>query len=379
VSSLISHTQLQSAQRILYMTHLAIGDFVYQSVWLKALKAKYPHLVIDVWFDNCRSRPQSWATGRNKVLNEWIDALGIIDNTYPIVGNLAQRQGYIKQAQALNYDLIVFIGKNRSEQFAKIARKISPSAYVVASKSKPLSNPLAKWLYFKNIDAHFSYDDIAKRSKHITDLYSLCFERALGLTCDDLVDGKKQLVFNVDDVYQQQARILIEKLTQNDNNKLIVFVNHLSTADKRDYPFAQLKQVILGLEKKYQNLVYIFNCPPDKLNEVTTQVAEDSDLNRLAVTTFTAKQNFFQLPALIAESNIVISAETATAHLAVCMDKPQVTIMSNNLTLWQPKGDCIILTGSGQAKSITPQQIVDAFTQQLNQHFSGTSKLDKRP
>ena len=124
--------------------------------------------------------------------------------------------------------------------------------------------------------------------------------------------------------------------------------------------------------------MYIFNCPPDKLNEVTTQVAEDSELNHLAITTFTAKQNFFQLPALIAQSDIVISAETATAHLAVCMDKPQVTIMSNDLTLWQPQGDSIILTGSGQAKSITPQQIVDAFTQQLKQHYSGTPKLAER-
>ena len=378
MSSLISHTQLQNAQRILYMTHLAIGDFVYQSVWLKALKAKYPHLVIDVWFDDCRSRPQSWATGRNKVLNEWIDSLGIIDKTYPIVGDLAQRQGYISQAQSLNYDLIVFIGKNRSEQFAKIARKISTSAFVVASKSKPLSNPIAKWLYFNNINTYFSYDDMVKSSQHITDLYGQCFERALGLTCGDLVDGQKQLVFHVDAIYQQQACTLINKLTANDTNKLVVFVNHLSTADKRDYPFAQLKQVILTLELQYQNLVYIFNCPPDKLNEVTTQVAEDSELNHLAITTFTAKQNFFQLPALIAQSDIVISAETATAHLAVCMDKPQVTIMSNDLTLWQPKGDSIILTGSGQAKSITPQQIVDAFTQQLKQHYSGTPKLAER-
>ncbi len=52
MSSLINHKQLTNASRLLYMTHLAIGDFLYQGVWLNALKAKYPHLTIDVWFDD---------------------------------------------------------------------------------------------------------------------------------------------------------------------------------------------------------------------------------------------------------------------------------------------------------------------------------------
>ena len=125
MSSLISHDQLVNARRLLYMTHLAIGDFIYQGVWLNALKEKYPHIAIDIWFDDCRRKPHSWAAGRNKTLGEWLETDGSFDTIYPIVSDLAERKAQIAAASSKGYDLIVFVGKNRSEQFAKIARQIS--------------------------------------------------------------------------------------------------------------------------------------------------------------------------------------------------------------------------------------------------------------
>lgn len=360
------------------MTHLAIGDFVYQGVWLRALKAKYPHLTIDIWFDDCRSKPHSWAIGRNKILVEWIDAIGDFEDIYPIVASLPERSGAIKKAQARHYDVIVFVGKNRSEQFAKIARQISPSASIVASKSRSLTHFFGQWNHFKKLDGVFSYDKIAHNSHHVTDLYAQCFKTALGLEVNDLIDGNKQLSISIKEEYNARATPVVASLTENDPNKLVVFINHLSTATKKDYPWTQVKSLILLLRSRYSNLVFIINTPPDQFKPVADEINRDKQLSSLPITTFTALNNFFELPAMMALSDIVIGVDTATAHLAVCMGKPQVTIMASDFKLWQPSGDSIILEGSGKARSITPDQVADAFDIQVKTHFNASLKYQPK-
>ncbi|WP_110458393.1 glycosyltransferase family 9 protein [Shewanella algidipiscicola] len=378
MAALINHSTLQGAKRLLYMTHLAIGDFVYQGVWLRALKAKYPHLTIDIWFDDCRTKPHDWATGRNKILGEWIDAIGDFNETYPIVSNLDERQAAIKRAQGKQYDTIVFIGKNRPEQFAKIARQISPTATIVASKSGSLLGTIKGHQYFKKLDATFNYDKLASNSQHVTDLYRQCFNIALGLEAKDLLDGKTQLSIDIKPQYRDSVKPLITALTDNDADKLVVFINHLSTATKKDYPWEQVKALLLQLNHQFNNLVFVINTPPDQLRAVEEAISQDVVLKPLPILTFTALNNFFELPALIGLCDIVISVDTATAHLAVCMGKPQVTIMASDFKLWQPLGDSLVLEGKGKAKSVTPEQVCKAFSCQVEAHFNGTGKYQPR-
>ena len=42
--------------------------------------------------------------------------------------------------------------------------------------------------------------------------------------------------------------------------------------------------------------------------------------------------------------------------------------MANDKKLWQPLGDCLILEGSGKVSSITPAQIVEAFSQLYSEY-----------
>ncbi|WP_434939274.1 glycosyltransferase family 9 protein [Shewanella sp. HL-SH8] len=364
MSGLISHQQLLNAKKVLYMTHLAIGDFVYQGVWLSALKAKYPHLTIDIWFDDCRRSPHEWAGGRNQILTEWINAIGDFGDIYPIVSNIAEREQYITKAQQQNYDVIVFVGKNRSTQYAKLARTISKQALSVATTSG--ANFFSNWLYFNKLDGVISYDDIADSTQHITELYAECFKQLLGLTTSDLVSGYTQLMIQPEEKYTQQAQQLIDDLTGKDNTKLICFMNHLSTADKKDYPWAQLKTVMLTLAQLYPQVVFIINTPPNKLMSVQQDVEADKELLALKIQVFTALENFFQLPALMAKCDFCLSVDTATAHLAVSMKVPQVTIMASDFKLWQPLGDSLILEGTGKASSVATDTVIDACKIQLS-------------
>jgi ADP-heptose:LPS heptosyltransferase len=358
-SPFISDERLRAARRLLYMSHLAIGDFIYQGVWLKALKKKYPHLEIDIWFDDCRKKPHSWAAGRNVTLSEWLNTEGDFGELYPIVSDLAERQQEIERARERNYDLIVFIGKNRSEQFAKVARQISGSAFIVAAKSKPLSNPLAKWWHFHRLDAYFDFDQVSRDTGRVTGLYEQSFGRVFGLTTAD-TGGRELLATQVESSYLSDAREWVASFAPGEGRRL-VFVNHLSTSTKKDYPWTQLREVLLALGRRYDDLAFIVNSPPDKFDETEALINGDSELGELSIHASTASRSFFELPALMSLSDYVISVDTATTHLAASLDKPLVAIMANDLKLWQPAGDGIILEGTGRAASVTPAAVVGAF------------------
>lgn len=365
VSSLISHNQLVNANRLLYMTHLAIGDFVYQGVWLNALKAKYPHLAIDIWFDDCRRKPHSWAAGRNKTLGEWLQTDGSFETIYPIVADLAERKAQIAAASGKGYDLIVFVGKNRSEQFAKIARRISSAAFIVATRSKPLNNFPAKWWYFSKLDGWLSFDEYARRYQRITDIYANIFRKVFGLTAED-AGGRELLALKYDPRHDIKAKAFIDSFCDDGKPRSFVFMNHLSTAARKDYPWDQIKEVILTLDQRYANLAYVVNSPPDKFDETCALIERDPQLSKLPLKAFTATDSFFELPAVMSECDITITVDTATSHLAASLDQPQVAIMADDIKLWQPPGNSLILEGSGRASSITPERIVEAFSQLYN-------------
>ena len=344
------------------MTHLAIGDFIYQGVWLNALKAKYPHLTIDIWFDDCRRKPHGWAAGRNKTLGEWLENDGSFDTIYPIVSNLAERKAQIAAASGKDYDLIVFVGKNRSEQFAKIARQISSSAFTVATRSKPLNNFPAKWWHFRKLDGWISFDEYARRYQRITDIYANIFRKVFGLTADD-AGGRDSLAIKYASKYAVTARAFIDSFGDGSETQSFVFLNHLTTAARKDYPWDQLKEVILALNQRYENLAFVVNCPPDKFDETNALIEDDEQLRALSIKAFTAIDSFFELPAVMAACDITISVDTATTHMAASLDKPQVAIMADDVKLWQPPGNSLILEGSGRAGSVAPERIVEAFSQ----------------
>jgi hypothetical protein len=255
------------------------------------------------------------------------------------------------------------VGKNRSEQFARIARQISRTAFAVATKSKPWNNPLAKWWYFRQLDGQLSFDEYSQRFGRITAIYAGVFGKIFGLTSDD-AGGRESLEIRYDPQYTATAGAFFDSFGRDTSDRSFVFLNHLSTAARKDYPWDSLRAVVTALHAQFPNLAFVVNSPPDRFEEVSAIIEQDPSLADVAVKPFTATGSFFELPAVMAGCDVVITVDTATSHLAAALDKAQVVMMADDVKLWQPPGDSLILEGDGWASSIPPERVVEAFRQQ---------------
>lgn len=336
------------------MTHLALGDYVYQRQFLRQLKEQNPHLLLDIWIDDCRVRHKTWHQGRNQTLCQWLEAEPFINNIYPIATNAETRSALIQKASKENYDLVFFIAMNRSSRFAKIARTIAPHGIVVGTKSAELTNPLSKWLMFKRLD---SYLDLAEDTcSPIRERFANCFSACLGLQTDP---GMMPDRINIPAEYALAAKNRVEQATQKSEGKTL-FINHLSTSEKRDYSWQQTRRLLLKLADVEDSLTFFLNVPPDQVNATQAQVKSDPSLSKLNLFVFCATEHFFQLPAMIDACDFVISVETAVMHIAAALQKPQLILMRQSAKQWQPPATNNVLFGDKRVDQIEVEDAVNS-------------------
>jgi len=362
---LISASQLRQAKRILYMTHLAIGDYMYQGLYLQALKQQYPHLQIDIWIDDCRKKPKAWHAGRNNTLCQWLDEEVAVEHIYPIAESQQQREQHIQTARQKDYDLVVFFATQRCEQFAKYAREAAPKAFIVGTKANPWSTPFSKWLHFKKIDRFFLIKpEAVAELTHISDVYRYYFHNLLELAPLEY-SASRTLRLHIPEVLQQQANKTIQQLSNqaNINQGYCIFINHLSTTAKRDYGWQQVKKLLQELQQANTQAVFVLNVPPAEIGEYQQRIQQDPLLSTLPLMAFTAQQHFYQLPAMIQAANLVITVETAIMHIAASLGKQQIALVRQSAKQWQPlNADAILFAGS-RVDDIQVQQVVAAYKQ----------------
>ena len=361
MSQLISKAQLKQAKRVLYMTHLAIGDFVYQGAFLKAFKEQNPHVELDIWIDDNRAKPKAWHADRNKTLCQWLNSESYINQIYPIVKTQNERIEFIKKAQIQNYDVIFFIATTRSESYAQIAREISKEAFITGIKSAPLKSPFKSWWYFKALNNfYFENSEQQTNHNHITDLYQTRFQKLIGL---DVAENKRALKIIPEKKYLLSAQYTLSKLKSEYNlvDTQTVFINHLSTTHKRDYQWAQVKELLTKLSTLNNKLSFIINSPPSQLENIDKLINDDAQLSKLPIKTFSATGHFYELPAMIKCCDYVISVETAIMHLAASVGTPQIALIRESARHWRPLGKGTVLFGKGRVDMISPNQIIDSF------------------
>ena len=253
--SLLSHTQLSQAKRLLFMTHMAIGDYVYQRMFLKKLAESYPNLKIDLWFDHCTIKTESWNVRRAQTLSDWFNNEPFLHNLYPVVLSPIEREALISKAQQENYDIIVFSVDTGCELYAEIAQAISKTAYIVGTWTKLSKFILKKYKIFNQCHG-FIMDrgSLARHPIHITQFYQKRFAKIFGLT---LTPEEIKPRMTVPEVWKEKMRIWLDNQKQGyhhpASSNATFFINYLSSQDKRNWTLDQVIQLIIELNQQHSH------------------------------------------------------------------------------------------------------------------------------
>ncbi len=361
MQQLISPKQWQKAQRVLYMTHLAIGDYYYQRTFLSELAKQYPNIELDIWIDDCRSRPKSWHAGRNQILCQWLETESHINQIYPIAASKQERKALINKAQEQQYDIVVFMAQTRTENFAQIARQIAPQGYVVGTKTKPLQKWLKKTICFSKLDGYFNLEKIEKEwpNEHINQKYRHIFEQLFSIKFNDELPIKS---LDIPQVHLDKMETWVDEFkSRNPKTSHLLLINHLSTNSRRDLPWANLIELIVCIAKMHPSYAFILNLPPTEVDAIKQQVKTCSALHNLNIDIFTATEHFFQLPALLKLSDAVITVETAVMHLTSGLRTPQIVLMREAASHWRPINAKQILYGRSVVGDIPVSDIIQTF------------------
>lgn len=353
---------LKSAQKVLFMTHLALGDYVYQRQFLRLLKTQYPQLSLDIWIDDCRIRHKNWHAGRNQTLCQWLSEEPYYNNIYPIVANSKERSSLITQARNEDYDFVFFIAMNRGARFAKIARLIAPQAKVVGALSSDFNNPISKRFTLNRLDSFIQVED--DNNLPIKSRYAQYFSTCLGVKTDSIAENELDIIDIPQRFIDSAVKVVSEAKPSSSWKTLLI--NHLSTNEKRDFSWQQTRELLCEVASAKPTTNFFLNVPPDQLGSIERKVASDEKLNTLQIKVFSAQQHFFELPALISACDFVVSVETAVMHLSAALRKPQLILMRDNAKQWQPPGAHNVLFGTKRVDQIAVDEVVSSVLQQLS-------------
>ncbi|NRD72060.1 glycosyltransferase family 9 protein [Shewanella sp. VB17] len=333
--SIISHEQLCTAKRLLFISPIALGDFLYLKTFLIALKQQYTHIELDIWLDDSRCNPDSWRLSRSKILQQWIEAEGYFTRSYGCTDSMESFQQQIEKAKIYQYDLIICHSMSRSKQYSRIARIISPSAYIVSSLPKNTMWGVFNFITYRHSNKTFTLNNQELESDHhITDRYESIFSHITGLTL-----AKTELMPTLiipDHIQPITQKWLSTQFNHCNEQGPLIFLNHLSTNVKKDWMITQLFELI---DKISQNLIpyrFIINVTQEKYQQVLKLTKDFTKDKPYQIAVFTVQKHFFELPSLIAKANFVITVDTAVLHFAFATQRPLLAMMRQKKPYWAP-------------------------------------------
>jgi hypothetical protein len=179
-ASLVPANLLEHPGKILFITHLAIGDYTYLQNFFKALAGQFPHLQIHLWVDELRrTRDESkWEGLKKYILYDWLAACPFIKKTYNQTYHPAGFEASISEARRERYPVIVSLALVRRHRYAALARKIGPGSFVVSTRRGFHLKEWIRCFSCKSPDATLPVS--IGGMEHVSDVFSCWFQRLFG-------------------------------------------------------------------------------------------------------------------------------------------------------------------------------------------------------
>lgn len=366
--TLIPDALLETSDKILFIAHLALGDFTYLQNFFQAFKRAHPHLQVHLWIDEVRrtSDASQWRHLEKYALYDWVAACPFFDKIYTRTFSPALYQQSIGEAQRENYPIVVSLATLRPHLYAALARSISPRGLVTGMK-KPVKFYQPHHLpAYRKLDAAIPpYRVDRSNPQHISDIYADWFRRLCGL---EVSIAERFPFVDVPPQWNQYAQ---EKLASwgfrsaDGKPGKLVFINPYAKTKKRCWPLEHVAGLITAMKRQdaWRDACFIVNAVPQELAHARA-VTGDYRLERTEL--FSAEENFFQLPAILAQCELIISVETAVMHLANAVHVPVIALMRQKNPEWAPldSANSIVVTAPGRGdwvKAVSVEQVMKAM------------------
>ena len=321
--------------KLLFITHLAIGDYAYLQNYFQALAAARPNLEIHIWVDELRrtSDPQKQAALKNYALYDWLAACPFFKKVYNQTYSPALHKKSIAEARAQNYDIVVSLATLRPHKYARLARQISPAGFVAGIK-KPLTLlTLPHALACKKLDAPILPGETIKHGiAHVTDLYADWFSQLFGL---QVPHPARYPHLDIPAEWKTRAANYLRDWGVSTAADTLVFINITAKTKKRCWPLPHALTLIKTMQQtpRWRDAYFLLNSMPADFSATQKTIAAAA-LPRTRA--YSASENFFQLPAMLAECDLIISVETAIMHLANAVHVPVIALMRRKNPEWKP-------------------------------------------
>ncbi|MDB5766547.1 MAG: glycosyl transferase, family 9 [Collimonas fungivorans] len=358
---------LKKTDKILFIAHLALGDFTYLQNCFQAFAQAFPHIKIHIWVDEVRrtKQPAAWPFLKKYALYDWLAECPFVAKIYQQTYSPALFEESIVEAQKQQYPLVVSLSTLRPPMYATLARQISPQGFVAGMKKPAGILALHKRLAYRKLDAAFDPDRVAQRGVHISDVYAAWFHRLFGM--DSAASSRQPFVR----IPEQWGRYAQEQLKlwgfdrdrrQSANPAKLVFINPYAKTRKRCWPLERVVELVAAIraQDSWKDTRFIVNVVPEEMAQART-FFDGHAVERLQL--FSAQENFFQLPAMLRECDLIISVETAVMHLANAVQVPVIALMRQKNPEWAPidKENSIVITTANRrdwVKAITVAQVI---------------------
>jgi ADP-heptose:LPS heptosyltransferase len=335
---LVDPALLQQSAKILFIAHLALGDFTYLQGCFRALARAHPHLKIHLWVDERRrtSRSSEWAHLKKYALYDWLAECPYIDRVYDETYSPQVFRASQEAARQEDYPIVVSLAMLERHKYASLARSISPRGFVVGQKKRVRPYDIAKHLIYRKLDAFIpAYTQASHPDQHISDIYAGWFSQLFGL---EIPPAERFPVLDIADKWMDYARTQFAAWgfgDAQDRPGRVVFLNAFSKSVERSWPLERVIELIhtMRTREAWRDVGFVVNVVPEELARARELFA-GAALARTHL--FSAEDNFFQLPAILSLCELVISVETAVMHLANAVHVPVIALMRQNNPEWVP-------------------------------------------
>jgi heptosyltransferase III len=358
---------LRQSNKILFIAHLALGDFAYLQNCFKAFSEAYPHIRIHIWVDEVRrtSQPAKWEHLRKYALYDWLKNCPFVDRIYQETYSPGLFEQSIHIAQEQKYPLVVSLSTLRPPLYAALARKICPHGFVAGMRRRIPFFAFQRRLAYRKLDVSLDIDAMSLPGQHISAVYAGWFKSLFAL--DIPVSARfpfVQIPAQWNQYAQQQLRDWKFDSFSRTDGKLI-FINPYAKTGKRCWPLDRVVELVLALKQRHgwNDCCCVVNVVPEEMAHAR-QYFKTHALDRVQL--FSAQDNFFQLPALMSHCDLIISVETAVMHLANAVHIPVIALMRQKNPEWAPidsENSTVITTANRRdwVKSITASQVLSVL------------------